>query len=84
VIPQTVDVRPETLEYPTYAMSPPSPYPGYGWARRRGCYPRAILSDLCDECRPGTHRARGAVTLPAALSAGIFDQEKPISTSTDQ
>ena len=54
---EAASVRVEWLELPTYVPGPDSPYPSYGWARRRGVYPYSARLDLSATSRPVRHRA---------------------------
>jgi len=53
---EAVNVEVKWLEIPTYVPGPDSPYPSYGWSRRRGTYPYSCKLDLSNECVPAKHR----------------------------
>ncbi len=54
---EAVSIHLESLELPTYVLGPDSPYPTYGWTRRRGAYPYSTKLDLSAEPSPVKHRA---------------------------
>jgi len=55
-MPSAVTVSLVTVEIPTYALGPDSPYLSFAWRRRQGHYPYSVRLDLSTEPRPVKHR----------------------------
>ena len=55
-MPSAVTASLVTVEIPTYALGPDSPYLSFAWRRRQGHYPYSVRLDLSTEPRPVKHR----------------------------